>query len=108
MVIVFLFVRKSGFSGARSQFGYCMQVWQLRGRYPNRNYPKIFNDEAVGAEAKKLFDNAQEMLQVRIAHSDPLLLTLQSSFTLCQIIPSLHPQEFPFSFAHLLPFPRIC
>ena len=23
-------------------------VWQLRGKYPNRGYPKIFNDEDVG------------------------------------------------------------
>jgi 5-methyltetrahydrofolate--homocysteine methyltransferase len=23
-------------------------VWQLRGKYPNRGYPKIFNDETVG------------------------------------------------------------
>ena len=23
-------------------------VWQLRGKYPNRGYPKIFNDQAVG------------------------------------------------------------
>ena len=23
-------------------------VWQLRGRYPNRNYPKIFEDKDVG------------------------------------------------------------
>lgn len=23
------------------------QVWQLRGRYPNRGYPKIFNDSSV-------------------------------------------------------------
>lgn len=22
--------------------------WQLRGKYPNRGYPKIFNDETVG------------------------------------------------------------
>ncbi len=42
-----------------------LQVWQLRGRYPNRGYPKIFNDETVGGEAKKLFDEANEMLQVR-------------------------------------------
>lgn len=41
-----------------------LQVWQLRGRYPNRGYPKIFNDETVGSEAKKLFDEAQEMLNV--------------------------------------------
>ncbi|GJP84050.1 hypothetical protein CLOP_g14142 [Closterium sp. NIES-67] len=39
------------------------QVWQLRGRYPNRGYPKIFNDETVGQEAKKLFDDAQAMLR---------------------------------------------
>mmetsp|Transcript_25795 Transcript_25795/g.81906 ORF Transcript_25795/g.81906 Transcript_25795/m.81906 type:complete len:1328 (+) Transcript_25795:851-4834(+) len=38
------------------------QVWQLRGRYPNRGYPKIFNDDQVGGEAKKLFDEAQAML----------------------------------------------
>jgi len=37
-------------------------TWQIRGKYPNRNYPKIFNDPTVGEEAKKLFDSAQEML----------------------------------------------
>ena len=25
-------------------------VWQLRGKYPNRGYPKIFNDKDVGKE----------------------------------------------------------
>jgi 5-methyltetrahydrofolate--homocysteine methyltransferase len=49
------------------------QVWQLRGRYPNRGYPKIFKDETVGAEAKRLFDEAQELLQKII---DGKLLTL--------------------------------
>lgn len=39
------------------------QTWELRGRYPNRGYPKIFNDEKVGAEAKKLFADAQTMLK---------------------------------------------
>lgn len=38
------------------------QTWQIRGKYPNRSYPKIFNDKSVGEEAKKLFDAAQEML----------------------------------------------
>ena len=38
------------------------QTWELRGKYPNRGYPKIFNDAAVGAEARELFDKAQEML----------------------------------------------
>lgn len=23
-------------------------VWQLRGKYPNRGFPKIFNDRTVG------------------------------------------------------------
>ncbi|KAL7558878.1 hypothetical protein ACA910_019416, partial [Epithemia clementina (nom. ined.)] len=27
------------------------QTWELRGRYPNRGYPKIFKDETVGKEA---------------------------------------------------------
>ena len=34
------------------------QAWQIRGKYPNRTYPKIFNDKTVGVEARKLFDNA--------------------------------------------------
>lgn len=45
-----------------------LQTWQLRGRYPNRGYPKIFNDENVGSEAKKLFEEAKLMLQVRPQH----------------------------------------
>mmetsp|Transcript_8675 Transcript_8675/g.31978 ORF Transcript_8675/g.31978 Transcript_8675/m.31978 type:complete len:1373 (+) Transcript_8675:189-4307(+) len=44
------------------------QVWQLRGRYPNRGYPKIFNDETVGAEAKRLFDDAQKMIKDIVAN----------------------------------------
>lgn len=39
------------------------QTWQIRGKYPNRTYPKIFNDKTVGEQAKKLFDEAQKMLQ---------------------------------------------
>uniref|UniRef100_A0A4W4G870 Methionine synthase n=1 Tax=Electrophorus electricus TaxID=8005 RepID=A0A4W4G870_ELEEL len=37
-------------------------VWQLRGKYPNRGYPKIFNDKAVGVEAKRVYDDAQVLL----------------------------------------------
>ena len=29
-------------------------VWQLRGRYPNRSYPKIFEDKTVGAYKRVL------------------------------------------------------
>ena len=39
------------------------EVWQLRGKYPNRGYPKIFNDETVGKEARRLFDEAQKMIE---------------------------------------------
>jgi len=35
----------------------------LRGKFPNRDYSKIFNDEKVGSEAKNLFDEANAMLQ---------------------------------------------
>jgi 5-methyltetrahydrofolate--homocysteine methyltransferase len=38
------------------------QTWMLAGRYP-----KIFDDEVVGKEAKKLFDDAQRMLDSIIA-----------------------------------------
>ncbi|CAE8691977.1 unnamed protein product, partial [Polarella glacialis] len=38
------------------------QVYQLRGKYPNRDYPAIFKDSRVGEEAQKLFDEAKEML----------------------------------------------
>eukprot|EP00092_Neocalanus_flemingeri_P026050 GFUD01028235.1.p1 GENE.GFUD01028235.1~~GFUD01028235.1.p1 ORF type:complete len:1264 (-),score=351.62 GFUD01028235.1:269-4060(-) len=37
-------------------------VWQLRGKYPNSRFPKIFNDETVGKEAEKLFKDANAML----------------------------------------------
>ena len=38
-------------------------TWQIRGKYPNRTYPKIFNDKTVGAEARRLFDAGQVMLR---------------------------------------------
>jgi 5-methyltetrahydrofolate--homocysteine methyltransferase len=38
-------------------------VWELRGTYPNRGYPRIFDDATVGAEARKVFDDAQAMLK---------------------------------------------
>lgn len=50
------------------------QTWELRGRYPNRGYPKIFNDENVGEEAKKLFRDAQTMLK-QIVQEKTLQLT---------------------------------
>merc|ERR1711871_1242937 len=43
------------------------QTWELRGRYPNRGFPKIFNDDKVGVEAKKLYDDAQAMLKEIVA-----------------------------------------
>ncbi|XP_040320879.1 methionine synthase isoform X4 [Herpailurus yagouaroundi] len=41
-------------------------VWQLRGKYPNRNFPKIFKDKTVGEEARKVYDDAQTMLMALI------------------------------------------
>ncbi|CAL4066678.1 unnamed protein product [Meganyctiphanes norvegica] len=38
-------------------------VWQLRGKYPNRGFPKIFDDKTVGEEAKRVYDDAQNMLK---------------------------------------------
>lgn len=38
-------------------------TWQVRGKYPNRNYPKIFNDPEAGPQAKELWDNAQAMIK---------------------------------------------
>eukprot|EP00697_Spironema_sp_BW2_P004184 gnl/Spiro4/15671_TR8422_c0_g2_i1.p1 gnl/Spiro4/15671_TR8422_c0_g2~~gnl/Spiro4/15671_TR8422_c0_g2_i1.p1 ORF type:complete len:1241 (-),score=283.78 gnl/Spiro4/15671_TR8422_c0_g2_i1:51-3773(-) len=39
------------------------QVWQIRGKYPNHRYPKIFEDSTAGEAACKLFADAQEMLE---------------------------------------------
>ncbi|XP_061665501.1 methionine synthase isoform X2 [Syngnathoides biaculeatus] len=44
-------------------------VWQLRGKYPNRGYPKIFKDKTVGLEARKVFDDAQRLLNQMIVNS---------------------------------------
>ena len=38
------------------------QTWNIHGKYPNRHYPKVFNDPEVGAQAKELFDDAQVLL----------------------------------------------
>lgn len=38
------------------------QTFELRGRYPNRGYPKIFNDANVGPQAQSLFDDGQRLL----------------------------------------------
>jgi 5-methyltetrahydrofolate--homocysteine methyltransferase len=39
------------------------QVWSLRGKYPNRGYPKLFNDPEVGGEARKVFNEANALLK---------------------------------------------
>jgi 5-methyltetrahydrofolate--homocysteine methyltransferase len=39
------------------------EVFMLRGKYPNRAYPRIFDDETVGAEAKSLFEDAKQLLR---------------------------------------------
>eukprot|EP01013_Petalomonas_cantuscygni_P031057 TRINITY_DN57195_c0_g1_i1.p1 TRINITY_DN57195_c0_g1~~TRINITY_DN57195_c0_g1_i1.p1 ORF type:complete len:1302 (+),score=410.56 TRINITY_DN57195_c0_g1_i1:81-3908(+) len=42
-------------------------VWQVRGKYPNRGYPKVFNDPTVGEQAKTLFREANTLLDRVIA-----------------------------------------
>eukprot|EP00117_Sycon_ciliatum_P049102 scpid26605/ scgid34859/ Methionine synthase; 5-methyltetrahydrofolate--homocysteine methyltransferase; Vitamin-B12 dependent methionine synthase len=37
-------------------------TWDLRGKYPNRRFPQIFKDSEVGIHAKKLHEEAEEML----------------------------------------------
>jgi len=56
------------------------QTWELRGRYPNRGYPKIFKDEAVGGEAKKLFNDAQELMHKIIADKSMYLKGVMGMF----------------------------
>ncbi|XP_075268567.1 methionine synthase isoform X4 [Opisthocomus hoazin] len=41
-------------------------VWQLRGKYPNRSFPKVFNDKTVGEEAKRVYNDAQNLLKTLI------------------------------------------
>ena len=36
-------------------------VWQLRGKYPNRGYPKIFNDKEVGEKTQSLITMTTEI-----------------------------------------------
>ncbi|MFH4985128.1 hypothetical protein AB6A40_011837, partial [Gnathostoma spinigerum] len=37
-------------------------VWQLRGKYPNRGFPRIFDDKTVGIEARRLFEVSYRLL----------------------------------------------
>lgn len=39
------------------------QTWNIHGKYPNRHYPKVFNDPDVGKQAQELFDDAQVLLK---------------------------------------------
>ena len=55
-------------------------MWELRGKYPNRGYPKIFDDETVGGEAKKTFDDAQKLLAEIIASKSLSLRAVHGTF----------------------------
>ena len=56
-------------------------VWQLRGKYPNRGFPKVFNDPTVGAEAKKVYQDANKLIQKLVANKS---LTANAVFSLCK------------------------
>ena len=47
-------------------WGPFFSLWQLRGKYPNKGYPKIFNDPNVGEEAKKIFKEANDFIDIII------------------------------------------
>ena len=55
-------------------------LWQLRGKYPNRGYPKIFKDKQVGQEALKLFEEAQVLLKDIIENGK---LEARGTFLIC-------------------------
>ncbi|KFD64745.1 hypothetical protein M514_09101 [Trichuris suis] len=38
-------------------------IWQLRGKYPNRAFPNLFNDPDVGPEAKIVYADARNLLE---------------------------------------------
>merc|ERR1719443_2819695 len=43
-------------------WGPFFSLYNLRGKYPNKGYPKIFNDPTCGAMAKQMYDEANEMM----------------------------------------------
>ncbi|CAG7667283.1 unnamed protein product [Allacma fusca] len=47
-------------------------VWQLRGKYPHRGYPKLFNDPTIGQEAKRVFADAEALLS-KLIKNDTLV-----------------------------------
>lgn len=57
-------------------------VWQLRGKYPNRGFPKIFNDPTVGAEAKKVYEDANKLL-TKLINNKSLVANAVFSFHKC-------------------------
>jgi 5-methyltetrahydrofolate--homocysteine methyltransferase len=42
-------------------------LWGLRGKYPNKNFPNIFKDQDIGEEAEKVFLDAQRVLKEILA-----------------------------------------
>lgn len=61
------------------------EVWQLRGKYPNRAYPRIFDDETVGVEARKLFDDAEAMLKDIIVNKKLVAKGVMSIYPAAQV-----------------------
>ena len=43
-------------------WGPFFSLYNLRGKYPNKGYPNIFKDEACGAMAKQMYDEANAMM----------------------------------------------
>lgn len=39
-------------------------LWNIKGKYPNRSFPKIFNDERAGEQARKLYEEALALIKL--------------------------------------------
>ena len=68
-------------------------MFQLRGTYPHRNYPKLFDDPAVGKIAKETFDEAQKMLSQWIKKDTVEARGAIGVFICKQIGEELEPEE---------------
>lgn len=49
-------------------------VWQLRGKYPNRGYPKIFKDKTVGMSSTSVIINHSTDISPATPHAAYMLI----------------------------------
>lgn len=62
-------------------------VWQLRGKYPNRSYPRIFNDKTIGifiTTTKQNKESVTECLRVFLCGSIKIYKNVAIKFCFCE------------------------